>query len=313
MTPRRIRIRDVAPRLAFQAHPATTAQKVETINRLIRAGVPAIEVSSFVRPDLVPGLADAADVFARIDRTPGLSLECCVGNIRGLQSAVDAGADVAWFLLSADDGFAQDNIGRSTTQSLADLEQMRSLADAAGITLGTYIIFAWGGPTGLARGPQDLAPLARRLVDIGVTRWILADSTGYAAPPQTHDLIEAAAQHVPMEELTVQIHDGRGMGMANVVAALEAGVINIDTALGGSGGHPAMQGTPGGGVCTEDLVQMLNLMGIETGIDLPELIDTANWLETALSVPSKGFVRTAGAVPTGAGEVARTGTFQWSQ
>lgn len=295
--PSAVRIRDIAPRLAFQAHHATTAQKLETASRLADAGISAIELSSFVRPDLVPGLADAAEVFAKISRRPGLSLECCVGNVRGLRRAIDAGADAAWFLLSADEGFARGNTGRSTAQSLTELGQMRVIAESSGIRLGTYVIFAWGGPSGPPRRPADLEPLARRLVDLGVTRWILADSTGYAAPPQTRELIEAAARHIPLADLTIQIHDARGMGLANIAEAIRAGVSRIDTSLAGSGAHPAMPDVPGAGVCTEDVVQMLQLMGVDTGIRLPPLIEAANWLHSEVGVPSKGFVRRAGPVP----------------
>jgi hydroxymethylglutaryl-CoA lyase len=304
------RLRDIAPRLAFQAHPATTAQKIELVNRLAAAGVPAIEVTSFVRPDLVPGLADAADVFAAVSRRPGVSLECCVGNTRGLQRAVDAGADAAWFLLSADDGFARANIGRSTEASLIELARMRELADQTGIRLGTYVIFAWGGPTGPARRGEDLEPLARRLLDVGVDHWVLADSSGYAAPPQIRELLTTALAHVPADHLTVQIHDGRGMGLAALLPVLELGIRNIDTSLAGSGGHPAMPGTQGGGVCTEDAVQLLELAGIRTGIELPPLVDTANWLANEVGAPSPGFVRHAGPVPA-ADESPSQLTFTW--
>jgi hydroxymethylglutaryl-CoA lyase len=307
----RLRIREIAPRLAFQAHPAPTARKVELISRLIAARVPAIEVSSFVRPDLIPGLADAAEVFARAERAPGVSLECCVGNTRGLDRAAAAGADAAWFLLSADDRFARDNTGRTTEESLRELERMRARADTAGTGLGTYLIFAWGGPAGPPRGPEELQPLARRLVEIGVTRWILADSSGYAAPPQIRELVQAAAAFIPLDHITVQVHDSRGMGLANVVELARLGVTNIDTSLAGSGGHPAMSGMQGGGVCTEDAVQLLDRLGLATGIDLPALIDTANWLAGDVGVPAKGFVRTAGPVPTAAGRQPAGSSFSW--
>ncbi|MCO5999122.1 beta/alpha barrel domain-containing protein [Actinoallomurus rhizosphaericola] len=224
------------------------------MRRLIDAGIRAFELSSFVRPDLIPGLADAEEVFAKVPRVPGLRLGCCVGNVRGL---------------------ARADIGRSTAESLAELERMAAFADGHDIVLGTYIVFAWGGPTGPARAGEDLRPLARRLVDIGVDHWILADSAGYAAPPQVRDLVTAALAYVPADNLTVQIHDGRGMGLAALLPLLDLGVRHIDTALAGSGGHPAMPGAQGGGVCTKDAVQLLELAGVRTGIDLPRLIDAA--------------------------------------
>ncbi|MGV9734056.1 pyruvate carboxyltransferase [Rhodococcus aetherivorans] len=293
-----IRIRDIAPRLAGQAYPISTDDKIRLIDALTEAGVPAVEVSSFVRPDLVPGLADAPEVFDRITRRPHVSLECCVGNERGLRRAIDAGADVAWFLLSADETFAEQNIGRSTEQSLRELERMHELAASASITLGTYIIFAWGGPTSPPRRASDLKGLTSRLRDIDVHDWILADSCGYASPTAVRELVTFAIDELGgPETLTVQIHDGRGMGVANIAELIGLGITRIDTALAGSGGHPAMRKTPGAGTCTEDAVQLLHLEGHTTGIDLLRLIDTANWFVDTLGVPSSGFARHAGPVP----------------
>jgi hydroxymethylglutaryl-CoA lyase len=308
-----IRIRDIAPRLAGQAHPITTDDKVRLIDDLTEAGVPAIEVSSFVRPDLIPGLADADEVFARITRRPNVSLECCVGNERGLRRAIDAGADAAWFLLSADETFAHNNIGRSTEQSLRELERMQKLASSAPITLGTYIIFAWGGPTGPPRRAADLHTLTHRLCDIEVREWILADSSGYASPTAVRELTTFAIEQLGgPDTLTVQIHDGRGMGLANIAELIDLGITRIDTALAGSGGHPAMKNTPGAGLCTEDTVQLLHLEGRTTGIDLPHLIDTANWFADTLEVPSNGFVRHAGPVPTSTiSSTSQSSEFDW--
>lgn len=291
-------LREIAPRLTFQDHLVPTEVKIELVRRLLDAGIRAFELSSFVRPDLIPGLADAEEVFAGIPRMPGLSLSCCVGNTRGLSRAVDAGADTASFLLSADEEFARANIGRSTVESLAELKRMAAFAANHDIVLATYIIFAWGGPAGPARSGDHLEALARRLLDIGVDHWVLADSAGYAAPPQIHDLVTSALNHVPAEHLTVQIHDARGMGLAALLPLLELGIRHLDTSLAGSGGHPALPATPGGGLCTEDAVQLLELSGVPTGIDLPHLIDTANWLANEIGAPSKGFLRHTGPVPS---------------
>lgn len=292
----RVRLREIAPRLTFQAHPAPTEVKLELVRRLVDAGVRDFELSSFVRPDLVPGLADAAEVFAAVRPTPGLTLGCCIGNERGLRAAAAAGADSATFLLSADEDFARANIGRGTAESLDELERLAGVAADVGIALGTYVIFAWGGPTGPARGPAELAPLAARLVDTGVTDWVLADSFGYAAPPQIRALLQAAAEYVPLDTVTVQVHDNRGLGVANVLELADLGVGTIDVSLAGSGGHPAMPGQRGGGVCTEDAAQALELAGYTTGLDLQALVDTANWLD-GQRVPALGFLRHVGPVP----------------
>jgi hydroxymethylglutaryl-CoA lyase len=307
-----VRVKDIAPRLAFQAHAAPTEVKVELVDRLTAAGVPAVEVSSFVRPDLVPGLADAREVFARVDRSTGATFHCCIGNERGLRDAIDAGVDTAWFLLSADPGFARNNIGRSTDESLALLEHLTTLSAGTGTSVGTYVIFAWGGPAGLPRGPESLDPIGRRLVDIGVRQWILADSAGYAAPPQVRELVEHAAGLTGLDNLTVQVHDARGMGVANVAELVDVGLRNIDTSVGGAGGHPAMPGVPGGGVCTEDVVQLLDRMGVRTGIDLGQVIDAATWLADVVGAPTQGFVRRVGAVPTHGVTHDEAAAFAWA-
>ncbi|MFC5951139.1 pyruvate carboxyltransferase [Pseudonocardia lutea] len=303
-----VHLREIAPRLTFQAHPVPTQLKIELVQRLVHAGIRDFELSSFVRPDLVPGLADATEVFDAV-RAPGLTLGCCIGNERGLRAAAAAGADSATFLLSADEDFARANIGRSTTESLDELERLADVATGLGIALGTYVIFAWGGPTGPVRGPAELEPIAQRLGEIGVTDWVLADSSGYAAPPQIRDLLDAAAHHLPLESLTVQVHDNRGLGVANVLTLAELGVGTIDVSLAGSGGHPAMPGQRGGGVCTEDAAQALELAGHDTGLDLAALVDTANWLADA-GVPGMGFVRHVGPVPRSAQAPAAL-TFSW--
>lgn len=310
-----VRIRDVSPRLTFQAQPGSTSQKVELIERLMEAGVKAIEVSSFVHPKYVPGLADAEKVFAQVRRREGVSLECCVGNVAGLKRAIDSGAHAAWFLLAADEEFARDNIGRSIEESLAELARMRELAEGSGTLLGTYIIAVFGGPRGLARGPADFESVAKRLVAMDVRDWILADSCGYAAPPQMRSMIGFAEKLVAKDRLIVQVHDSRGMGLANIAELVSLGVKNIDSTLAGSGGHPAMPDANVGGVCTEDAVQMLDLMGVDTGVDLAALIETANWLDGVLGGREKGFTRKVGKVPSSPADspgLARGNTFKWA-
>ena len=198
-----------------------------------------------MRPDLVPGLADAADVLAKVTRRDGVSLECCVVGAGGLRRAIDAGADAALFLLSADEGFSQFNSGRSIDESLDALAAMRTLAEGASTELGTYVIFARGGPVGPSRRPQDLDGLLRRLLDLVVDRWVLADSGGYAAPRQIADTVQFAASLNSMEAITVQVHDSRGMGLADVAELARIGATNIDTSITGAGGHPLAPGRRG--------------------------------------------------------------------
>ncbi len=302
-----VRIRDIAPRLAFQARLVETSVKVELVDRLTAAGITAVEVSSFVNPKLVPGVADAAEVFARVRRAPGISLECCVANLTGIKRAIDAGAHAAWFLLAVDDAFSRLNTGRGIEESLAELERMRVAADGSGTQLGTYLIHAFGGPVGTPRGPAELRALLERLVGMGLQDWILADSNGYAAPPQMRAMVGFAAGYVGQDRLRVQVHDSRGMGLANLAELSRMGVAGIDTALAGSGGHPAAPDALVGGTCTEDAVQMLELMGADTGADLQALIEAANWLDGVLGGTGLGFVRRTGRVPTDAQQATQAG------
>lgn len=311
-----IRIRDVAPRLACQAQHAETEHKVELIDRLTDAGLMSIEVSSFVNPRLVPGLADAEQVFARVKRRPGVSLECCVGNLTGLKRAIDAGADAAWFLLAADEAFSRNNIGRTIEESYRELERMAEYAAGSATKLGTYVICAFGGPLGIARNPNDIVPMAKRLVTMGIEDWILPDSCGYAGPSQTVRMFEAAMTLRQPGHLVSQVHDSRGMGLANIAALASIGITRIDTTLAGSGGHPATPDAPVGGTCTEDVVQMLHLEGHQTGIELAALIEAANWWAGIIDVAGKGFVRRAGLVPQTPAEVEKQAqdaqAFSWS-
>ena len=305
-----VHLRDIAPRLAFQAHAVETSIKVELVDRLTAAGIRAVEVSSFVNPKLVPGVADAADVFSRVKRPTGSSMECCVANVKGLERAIDAGADAAWFLLAVDDGFSRLNTGRGIDESLAELERMQAVAQGSATKLGSYFIHAFGGPVGPARTSADLRWLAERLLAIDVRDWILADSSGYAAPPQMRAIVEWGAGLVGTDRLKVQVHDSRGMGLANVAELARMGFAGIDLALAGSGGHPAAPDALVGGTCTEDAVQMLELMGVGTGVDLPALVEAANWLVGVLG-GAMGFVRRTGPVPTNHSTPANVRATSW--
>ncbi len=298
-----VHIRDISPRLAFQARLVDTAVKVELVDRLTAAGMKTIEISSFVNPKLVPGLADATTVFSRVRRAPGISLECCVANLTGIRRAIDAGAHAAWFLLAVDEDFSRLNTGRSIDESLAELERMRAAAEGSGMRFGTYLIHAFGGPAGLPRGPADIRPLMERLISLDVRDWVIADSNGYAGPDQVRATVGLAGALVGVERLRVQVHDTRGMGLANIAELGRMGVAGLDTALAGSGGHPAAPDALVGGTCTEDAVQLLELMGIDTGLDLSALIEAANWLDGVLGGTGLGFVRRSGKVPSDHREV----------
>jgi len=214
-------------------------------------------------------------------------------------------------MLSMDEAFSQQNIGRSVDQSIAALAAIREHADGSGVAIGTYVIGAFGGPTGPARDSGQLGAFLDRLVSVGVDRWIIADSFGYAGPLQVRHVFRDIAERASGTDVTLQIHDSRGMGLAGVAEFLAAGFSRVDGALAGSGAHPAMPGARVGGVCTEDLVQMLHLMDVVTGIDLESLIESANWLTALLGEPGGGFVRHSGPVPDGRPGSRPVGDLDW--
>ena len=286
-----LRIREISPRLGLQSHLVETSQKVELVQRLIAAGLKAVEVSSFVSPRLVPGLADAEEVFSRVGRPQGVSLECCVGNVTGLKRAIEAGADAA--LVPA--GHRRGVLRRATPAARSPTRCRSSSGCAASPRgpargLGTYMIAAWGGPAGLARTPADLQPLADRLLAIDVRDWILADSCGYAA---------AAAD--PRDGAVGRAADrDRAPGGARCTTAAAWASATWLNSPGwawrtSTCRWPApartrpRRGLRPGASAPRDAVQMLELMGFETGLDLSALIDTANWARWASGRPGEGL------------------------
>ncbi|MER5908909.1 pyruvate carboxyltransferase [Streptomyces sp. NPDC001982] len=285
-----VSIRDVTPRLLFQAVPAETGVKVELVNRLVDAGLRNVEVSSFVSRDRVPLLADAENVFTGIDRVEGVSYECCVASSEGVRRASDAGVSKAWYLLSLDQEFGRQNAGRGTAADLDRLAEIVELALDLKVNLGTYIIGSFGGPGGIV-STTAFDRFLTQLEQAGAGEWIVADSFGFASPNDVAARLPHVLSRKPQGLVRLQIHDTQGMGLANVAAALRLGVRGFDVSVAGTGGHPMIADTNLGAVCSEDLVNMMRLMGYETGIDLPKLLDIANWLASLDGVDARGFVR----------------------
>jgi hydroxymethylglutaryl-CoA lyase len=274
-----VRIREVGPRDGFQNEPEVlpTAAKVELIDLLARTGVRRLEVTSFVRADVIPQLADAAEVLQRIDVPPGVALTVLIPNERGLDAALehrDRFQEVNCFL-SASEAHNAANVNRSVEESLTGLERVLGRAREAGLRCEAIISVAFGCPYE-GRVPRERVwAIARRLIAAGAQEVGFGDTTGMANPAQVRGFFDEARTVLgDGVELTAHFHNTRGQGLANVVAALEAGCRSFESSFGELGGCPVPAGATGN-IATEDLVSMLHEMGLTTGIDLPAAIAAA--------------------------------------
>ena len=278
--PSRVTIWEVGPRDGLQNESGVidTATKVELIDRLADAGLGIVEATSFVRPDRVPQLADAREVMARIDRHDGVRYPVLVPNVRGLESALDADvSDIAIFA-SATETFAQRNLGRGYDAQWEMFEPVVSRARAEGLRVRGYLSMCFGDPWEGAVPAEQVVTAARRLRDLGCDAISLGDTIGVATPGQVADLVRRlVAGGVPIGGIGVHFHDTYGQALANTLTALQAGVTTVDASAGGLGGCPYARAATGN-LATEDLVYMLDGLGIEHGVDLGALIATSRWL-----------------------------------
>jgi hydroxymethylglutaryl-CoA lyase len=284
--PAAVRIREVGPRDGFQNEPGTiaTAAKVALIDCLAATGLRRIEITSFVRAEAIPQLADAAAVLAAIARPAGVSLSVLVPNRRGLDRALGQGDrfDEVGVFLSATEAHNRRNVNRSVGESLAEAELVIAAARAAGKRCEAVISVAFGCPYDGRVDPQRVLDLALALRDAGAAEVSFADTTGMANPAQVEAFFPAARAALGADvELTAHFHNTRGAGLANVHAALRAGVDSFEASFGELGGCPVPPGSTGN-IATEDLVSMLEEMGIATGVDLPGLIACARRAEQLL-------------------------------
>jgi len=297
--PASVRIREVGPRDGFQNEPEVipTADKVRLIGLLGAAGLRRIEVTSFVRPDVIPQLADAELVLEAV-RLPGtVSVSVLVPNERGLERALVHRArfhEINGFL-SASESHNAKNVGRTIEESLAGLSRMFARARSEGLRCEGVISTAFGCPYEGRVPPEKVLEIARRLADAGAEEVGFGDTTGMANPLQVRDFFLAARPALLGVELTAHFHNTRGQGLANVLAALEAGVESFESSFGELGGCPVPAGATGN-IATEDLVSMLHEMGIATGVELPALIDASRAAERVLGRRLGSHVLTAGPV-----------------
>ncbi len=300
--PQRIRIREVGPRDGFQNEPETiaTADKVRLIDMLARTGLQRLEVTSFVRADVIPQLSDAAEVLTAIDPPPGVALSVLIPNERGLDLALEHAAagrfGEASLFLSATESHNRANVNRSVEESLSGLERVIARGREAGLRCEGVISVAFGCPYEGRVDPERVFAIARRLRDAGAQEIAFGDTTGMANPRQVRAFFPAARADLGDDvELTAHFHNTRGQGLANALAALEAGVDSFESSFGELGGCPVPPGATGN-IATEDLVSMLHEMGCETGIDLPALVACAAAAREVLGRPLGSHTLVAGPV-----------------
>ena len=296
-----VEIVDVGPRdgLQNEAVHFDTEAKVEFVLRLLEAGLRRMEVASFVNPKRVPQMADAEQVLAALPRDRGAAYIGLVLNARGFERAAAAGVDEVNFVVVASDTFNRKNQGASTEESLAVFDQIARSSRDAGIPCGVTLSAAFGCPYEGEVPLDRVLELTRRIVDSGPTEVALADTIGVAAPSEVAERVAAVRELTGDVQLRCHFHNTRNTGLANAYAAYEAGVRILDASCGGIGGCPFAPDATGN-IPTEDLLYMLERMGVPTGVDLAALIATARWLEERLEHPVPGLVTRAGQFPQSA-------------
>ncbi len=276
---RSVRIVEVGPRDGLQNEPreVPTAVKLELIERLAAAGLPAVEATAFVSPKWVPQMADHTEVLERIRRKPGVSYPVLTPNLKGFEAARSAGATEVAVFGAASEAFSRRNINCSIAESLERFEPIVSQAQASGIKVRGYVSCVLGCPYEGEIAPQKVAEVASALHEMGCYEISLGDTIGVGTPAKAKAMIEACAARVPLARLAGHYHDTYGQALANIYASLEAGVSTFDASVAGLGGCPYAAGASGN-VATEDVVYMLHGLGLRTGVDLDALVATGQWI-----------------------------------
>jgi len=280
--PARISIREVGPRDGLQnEEPIPTAAKIELIDRLSGTGVQRIEAVSFVRPEAVPQMADASEVWAGIARSPSVRYSALVPNLRGAGRALDAGLTEIEAVVSASDTHNRKNVNRGTEQSLDDIAGIIDQAHRRGASCQVIVSTAWGCPFEGDVPVERVVRVAGRAVADGADSISFGDTTGMATPGRVRSLVGEFRSAYPGTLLNLHFHNTRGVGLANVLTALELGVADFDASVGGLGGCPYAPGATGN-IATEELIYLAEDMGVATGIDLEAMIEAAAGAERAI-------------------------------
>ena len=297
--PDTVRIREVGPRDGFQNEPEviSTGDTVRLIDMLAATGLPRLEVTSFVRPDVIPQLADAEEVLGRIERPDGVSYSVLIPNERGLERALSQRErfDEINVFISATESHNKRNKNRTIAESLEDLSRTVARGREEGLRCEGVLSVVFGCPYEGEVPPDRVLDIAERLVDAGCEEVSFGDTTGMANPRQVAEFFAAATDRLDGVELTAHFHNTRGQGLANALAALEQGIDSFESAFGELGGSPLTPGATGN-VSTEDMVSMFHEMGVQTGIDLELLLDASRAVQDLLGRPLGAHVLRAGPV-----------------
>jgi hydroxymethylglutaryl-CoA lyase len=279
MKPAHVTIVEVGPRDGLQNEQVVvaTADKVSFVNLLSTANLPVIEVSAFVGPKWVPQMADAAEVFAGIIRRPGTRYTALVPNLAGLDRALAAGVSEIAIFAASSETFSRKNINQSIDESLATYAEVCKRARASGLRVRGYLSTAFGCPFEGPVAPATVAAVAARISALGVFEVAISDTIGVAHPGQVPQVLDAVLERIPVEQIALHFHDTRGTALANVLAALPYGIATFDASAGGLGGCPYAPGAAGN-VATDDLIYMLDGLGVETGVSLSAVSEASAYI-----------------------------------
>ena len=285
---------EVGPRDGLQNERAEvpTAVKVELIERLAEAGLPAVEATAFVSPKWVPQMADHTEVLERIRRKPGVSYPVLTPNLKGFEAARAAGAAEVAIFGAASEAFSKKNINCSIAESMDRFRPVADAAKTAGVKVRGYVSCVLGCPYEGEVKPERVADVAAALYEMGCYEISLGDTIGTGTPGKTRAMIEACAKRVPLEKLAGHYHDTYGQALANIYASLEMGVHTFDASVAGLGGCPYAAGASGN-VATEDVIYMMNGLGVRTGVDLGKLVAIGRWICEVLGRESSSKVNRA--------------------
>ena len=299
MIPRSVRIREVGPRDGFQNEPETiaTEEKVRLVEMLARTGIGRLEVTSFVRADVMPQLADGREVLERSVIPEEVSISVLVPNMRGLEAALEVREkiDEVNVFLSASETHNRRNVNRSVEESLTELQHVLARATEEGLRCEAVVSTSFGCPYEGYVPFERVFDIAKRLSVAGAVEIGFGDTTGMANPVQVGEFFRRAQDEIVGAELTAHFHNTRGQALANVLAALEAGCDSFESSFGELGGCPVPRGATGN-IATEDLVSMLHEMGVETGVDLEQLLDASRAAQEVLGRPLGSHTLVAGPV-----------------
>jgi len=288
--PSAVTIVEVGPRdgLQNEAAAVSTADKIAFVDRLGAAGLPVIEVSAFVSPRWVPQMADASEVFAGITRRPGVRYTALVPNLAGLERARAAGVTEVAVFAASSETFSLKNINQTIDASLETYRAVAARCAELGMRVRAYLSTAFGCPFEGSVDPARVTDIAAQLIELGAFEVAVSDTIGIAHPGQVPVVVEAVAARVPRRQIALHFHDTRGTALANVLTALDLGITTFDASAGGLGGCPYAPGATGN-LATEDLVYMLDGLGIHTGVNLDALVEAARFMEPRVghALPSR--------------------------